>query len=79
MTRFWPDHNFAWYLSVSEVNTDLAPGHFQNYGVVQLSLDFWRALKIEFLKNTTGLNWGTMYDLRDLVKYHYTSLVRKLQ
>ena len=31
-TKFCPDHNFVWYLAVSEVNTALASGHFQNYG-----------------------------------------------
>ena len=39
-TKFWPDLNFAWYLAVSEVNTDLELGHFRNNGVVQLILDF---------------------------------------
>ena len=38
VTKFWPDQNFYWYHDVSEVNTDLASGNFQNDGVVQLSL-----------------------------------------
>ena len=54
-TKFWPDHNFAWYLSMTEVNTDLAPGHFKNDGVVQPSLDFWRSLSIECLENKIGV------------------------
>ena len=48
-TTFWPDRKFAWYLAVSEVNSYLASGHFQNYGLVQPSLDFWRDLTIECL------------------------------
>ena len=43
-TKFYPYWNFFWYLSVSEVNTALASGHFQNYGLVQLSLEYWRDL-----------------------------------
>ena len=45
-TNFWPDHNFAWYLAVSDVNIDLASGHFKNDGLVQSSLYFYRALAI---------------------------------
>ena len=41
-----------------KVNTDLASGHFQNNGVVQISLDFRRALAIECLKNTIGVDLG---------------------
>ena len=41
-TKFWSDCKFAWYLYVSEFNTDLASGHFKNYWVVQPSLDFGR-------------------------------------
>ena len=40
---------------VLEFNTALALGHFQNYWVVQPSLYFWRALEIEFLENTIGV------------------------
>ena len=36
---------------MSEVNTALASGQFQNDGVVQPSLNFWRALEIECLEN----------------------------
>ena len=43
---------------VSRVNTDLASGHFQDYGVVQPSMDFWRALAIEFLDNKIGVELG---------------------
>ena len=43
-TKFWPDRNFSCYLVMSEVNTDLELGHFQNDGIVQPSLYFWRAL-----------------------------------
>ena len=56
--KFWPDRNFSWYLAVSEVNTALASGHFQNYGVVQPILDFCRALAIECLENTIGVEFG---------------------
>ena len=57
-TKFWPDRNFSWYLSESEVNTALVSGHFQNDGVVQPSLDFGRALVIECLGNTIGVELG---------------------
>ena len=57
-TKFWPDCNFAWYLALSEVNIALASGHFQNDGVVQPSLYFWRALTIECLENTIGVELG---------------------
>ena len=45
-TNFSPDRKFAWYLALSGVNTALASGHFQNYGVVQPGLYFWRLLSI---------------------------------
>ena len=57
-TNFLPDRNFAWYHALSEVNTALASGHFQNYGVVQLSLDFLRYLEIKCLENTIGVELG---------------------
>ena len=53
-TKFLPDREFAWYLVVTELNTALASGHFQNDGVVKPSLDFWRALLIYCLDNTIG-------------------------
>ena len=43
-TKFWPGRNFAWYPAVSEVNTALFSGHFQNYELVQTNLDFRRDL-----------------------------------
>ena len=49
-TKLWPDLNFAWYLAVSEVDTDLVSGQFQSYGVVQPSL--------YFSKNTIGVELG---------------------
>ena len=57
-TNFWPDCNFAWYLEMSEVNTALVSGRFQNDGVVQPSLDFWRYFAIECLENTIGFKLG---------------------
>ena len=45
-TKFWPDCNLSWYITVLGFNTALASGHFQNDGVVQPSLDFWRALEM---------------------------------
>ena len=59
-TTFWPNHNFAWYLAVSEVNTALVSGHFKNDGVVQPSMYFWRSLAIYCLDNKIGMNWGRM-------------------
>ena len=46
MTILFPDPNFSWYLTLLEVNIALASGHFQNYGVVQPSMYFRRALAI---------------------------------
>ena len=40
---------------MSEVNTALASGHFQNDWVVEPSLYFWRVLAIECLENTIGV------------------------
>ena len=57
-TKLWPNHNFAWYFAVSEVNTDIASGHFKNDGVVPPSLNFWRYLAIYFLENTIGVELG---------------------
>ena len=45
-TKLWPDRNFSWFLAMSEVNTDLASGQFQNDGVVQPMMYFWRDLEI---------------------------------
>ena len=58
MEKFWPDHNLAWYLAVSEVNTALASVHFKNDGVLQPSTYFWRALEIECIENTIGFELG---------------------
>ena len=57
-SKFWPDRNLSWYLAVSEVNTDFASVYFQNYGLVQPSLDFHRALAVQCLENTIGVEWG---------------------
>ena len=57
-TNFWPDRNFDWYLEESEVNADLAMGHFQNGGVLKTNLDFRRVLAKECLENTIGLDPG---------------------
>ena len=43
---------------MSEVNTDIESGHFKNDGVVQPSLDFRKALAIECLDNTIGIELG---------------------
>ena len=57
-TNLWPDCNFDGYLAASEVNADLAMGHFQNGGVLQPSLDFRQGLAKECLDNTIGLDPG---------------------
>ena len=43
---------------MSEVNTALVSGHFQNDGLVQSSLDSRIALKTECLYNTIGVELG---------------------
>ena len=45
-TKFCTDHKFAWYLAVTEVNTALASGHFQNGGNIMPTLAFWRQFAI---------------------------------
>ena len=45
-TQFYTVCNFAWYFSVSEVNTALVKGRFQNDGAVKLILKFKRSLEI---------------------------------
>ena len=35
-TKFFPDHNFAWYLPVIEVKTALVSGHFQMVSILCL-------------------------------------------
>jgi hypothetical protein len=35
-TKFWPDRNFAWFLAVTEVNTNLARGYFGGQTLPQL-------------------------------------------
>ena len=57
-TKFWPDRNFAWYITFLEFNKALASGHFKNDGVVQPSLDFWRVLSMECLENKIGVELG---------------------
>ena len=57
-TKFCPGRKIAWYLAVSEVNIALASGHFQNYGVLQPSLDFFRAFSIDFLYNIIWVEFG---------------------
>ena len=41
-----------------EVNTDLVSGNFENDGVLQPSMEFWRALEIECLENKIGVELG---------------------
>ena len=41
-TIFLSDHNFAWYLSVTEVSKALASGHYQNSSKIMSTLDFCR-------------------------------------
>ena len=53
---------------MSEVNTALASGHFQNDAVVQPSMNFWRVLEIECLKNTIWV------ELRENVQPKITSI-----
>ena len=57
-TKLCPDCNVAWYLAVSEVNTDLASGHFQNDWLVRTSFYFWRALEIYLIENKIGVELG---------------------
>ena len=73
-TKFWPTRNFAWSLAVSEFNTALASGHFQNDGVVQPSLDFGELWQYSALRIQLGLNWVEMDNLRELLKYYICPL-----
>ena len=53
--KFWEDRNCAWYLATSEVNINLAWGHFRQNGKVDATLDFWRKLSYESLVNWIGV------------------------
>ena len=53
--------NSAWYLATSEVNTNLAWGHFRQDGKVEASLDFWRKLAHECLVNLIGIDKDNEY------------------
>ena len=59
-TKSWVDSNFSWYLAVTEVNTALASGHFQNGGNIMLTLDFWRQLVLQCMENTIGTDPGSV-------------------
>ena len=39
---------------MTEVNTALASGHFQNGGNIMTTLDFWSQLVIQYMINTNG-------------------------
>ena len=43
---------------MTEVNTALASGHFQNGGNIMLNLDFWGQLEIHCMENTIGTDTG---------------------
>ena len=55
-TKFWEDRNCVWYIATSEVNTNLAWGHFRQEGKVDATLDFRRKLAHECLVNTIGVD-----------------------
>ena len=55
-TKFWKYRNCAWYLATSEVNTNLAWGHFRQDGKVDATFDFWRKLSHECLLNSIGVD-----------------------
>ena len=46
-TKFWMDRNFAWYLSVTEVNTALSSWQLQNGGNIMPNLYFWGQLVLQ--------------------------------
>ena len=48
--KSWMYCNLAWYLVVTEVNTALASGKFQNDGNVMPDLYFWRKLVIHCIE-----------------------------
>ena len=52
--QVFPDRNFAWYLAVTEVNTALASGHFQNGGNIMPNLAFLIQLALHCMENTIG-------------------------
>ena len=57
-TKFFTDNNFAWYLTVVEVNTVLALGHLQNGGNIMTTLTFRSQLAIHCMENTIGTYAG---------------------
>ena len=55
-TKYWKDRKYAWYLATSEVNNNLAWGHFQQDGKVDATLDFRHKLAHECLLNLVGID-----------------------
>ena len=55
-TKSWKERSFSLYLSVSEMNAYFAHRHFQMEGNVGPTLEFWRYLSKEMLKNNIGLD-----------------------
>ena len=62
-SKFCPDHNFPWYIAMSEGNTALESGNFQNYGAVQPIIDFFKSLinilPLEYNRVGIGGQWAT--------------------
>jgi hypothetical protein len=78
-TKFWPDHNFAWYLAASEVNTALTSGRLQNGGVLLPTLEFRRALAKEcLLRIQSGWKKVILGGLEETPPYPLESNVSKL-
>ena len=55
-TNFWPDRNFACYLAVTEVNTELADGHFRKGGRFIPTFQLRRKILHEMMENTIGVD-----------------------
>ena len=60
-TKFWEDINCAWYLATSEVNNNLAWGHFRQDGKVDATLDFLRKIAHACLINLIGVDNDNEY------------------
>ena len=54
--KFLEDRNCEWYLTASEVNTNLVWGHFRQDGKVDATLDFRSKLTHECLVNSIGFD-----------------------
>ena len=53
-TKYWPDNCFAWYLAISEVNTNYTQTYFKDSSNAPPHIESRRISAKELLENTIG-------------------------